>query len=133
MNNKKAMSNKKVTLVEVRTVIAGSTNKADALKAIGALGKVVETETVTDENGNESEVEIVESAFDKAIASAARAIAKALKAMPEGITEAQVQAAAALASEATMLSIAAHSAAPSTATATDTAEAFATASELATV
>lgn len=128
----KAMNNK-ATLVEVRKVIAGSTNKADALKAIGALGKVVETETVTDENGNETEVEVVESAFDKAIASAARAIAKALKAMPEGITEAQVQAAAALASEATMLSIAAHSAAPSTATATDTAEAFATASELATV
>lgn len=120
-------------LVEVRTAIASSTTKAEALKAVGALGKVTETETVTDENGNESEVEVIESAFDKAVASAVRAIAKALKAMPDGITAEQVAAAAALASEATMLSIAAAAAKPSTATATDTAEAFATASVLATV
>jgi hypothetical protein len=103
------------------------------LKAVGALGKAVETETVTDENGNDVEVEVIESAFDKAVASAMRAIAKALKAMPEGITAEQVAAAAALASEAAMLSIAAAAAAPSTATATDTAEAFATASALVTV
>lgn len=120
-------------LVEVRTAIAGSTTKAEALKAVGALGKAVETETVTDEDGNETEVEVIESAFDKAVASAVRAIAKALKSMPEGITTEQVAAAAALATEATMLSIAAAAAAPSTATATDTAEAFATASVLATV
>ena len=125
--------NNGVGIVAVRDAIAGSTTKAEALKAVGALSKAVETETVTDADGNETEVEIVESAFDKAVASAVRAIAKALKAMPEGITEAQVQAAAALATEATMLSIAAAAAAPSTATATDTAEAFATASELATV
>jgi len=125
--------NNGVKLTVIRKAIAGSATKADALKAIGALGKAVEVEVVTDENGNDVEVEVVESAFDKAVASAVRAIAKALKAMPEGITAEQVAAAAALASEAAMLSIAAAAAAPSTATATDTAEAFATASELATV
>ena len=125
--------NNKVGIVAVRNAIIGSANKAEALKAVGALGKVTETEVVTDENGNEVEVEIVESAFDKAVASAVKAIAKALKALPEGITEAQVEAAAALASEAALLSIAAAAAKPSTATATDTAEAFATAAVLATV
>lgn len=123
-----AVHEAKVPMEQVRDAIAKAGNKSEAVKALKGLGNVVETEVVTDEDGNEVEVEIVPpSPFDKAVESATKAIAKALANMPDGITADQLAAVRQLVADAALLGIAVESAAPVVLAEVNTAEAFAAA------